>query len=198
MFHILPPKTCSLNISKKCQKYGKLQYIFSLLLQGIFFVKKFENSKKNAGSTSETKQNCIITHVLTNLKTWNSKNAQFFEFLRLPLSIQKYLIAYYTIKYNFSFAVHKTCAYFSLGIRMKDSQNETTLFLLHNMRLPCWKMRNPSAGTRWYRNLEWPSYYFLISFYKSYSWRNRTQSRESCNILLYSLWLPQRSCLEVT
>ena len=69
IFHILPPKTCSLNISKKCQKYGKLQYIFSLLLQGIFFVKKFENSKKNAGSTSETKQNCIITHVLTNLKT---------------------------------------------------------------------------------------------------------------------------------
>ena len=97
IFHILSPKTCSLNISKKCHKYGKLQYIFSLLLQGIFFVKKFENSKKNAGSTSETKQNCIITHVLTNLKTWNSKNARFFEFLRLPLSIQKYLSAYYTI-----------------------------------------------------------------------------------------------------
>ena len=60
---------------------------------------------------------------------------------------------------------------FSLGIRMKDSLNETILVLLHNMRLPCWKMCNPSAGTRWYGNLEWP-YYF-----KSYSWRNGTQSK---------------------
>ena len=99
-------------------------------------------------STSETKQKYIISHVLTNLKTCNSINPRFVAFLRLPLSIQKYLIAYYTIQYNFSLAIHKNCVYFSLGIRMKDSLNETMLVLLHNMRLPCCKMCNPSAGTR--------------------------------------------------
>ena len=62
-----------------------------------FFVEKLRQLEKNACSTSETKQKCIITHVLTNLKTCNSINPQFVAFLRLPLSIQKYLIAYYTI-----------------------------------------------------------------------------------------------------
>ena len=91
----------------------------------------------------------------------------------------------------------KSCAYFSLGIRMKGSLNETILVLLPNTRLPCWKMCNPSVGARWCVNLEWPYY-----FNKSYSWSNENlrenlnlnhsqNLRESCDILLYSLWLPQ-------
>ena len=71
IFHVFPPKTCFLNISKKCQKYAKLLYILSLLLQVIFFVVKLSQPEKNAYSTSETKWKCIITHVLTNLKTCN-------------------------------------------------------------------------------------------------------------------------------
>ena len=39
----------------------------------------------------------VLFYVLTNLKTCNSINPWFVAFLRLPLSIQKYLIAYYTI-----------------------------------------------------------------------------------------------------
>ena len=119
-----------------------------------FCVEKLRQLEKNACSTLETKQKCIITHALTNLKSWNSINPWFVGFLRLPLSIQKYLIAYYTILYNFSFPIHKNCANFSLGIRMKDSLNETILALLASMRLPCWKMCIPSAGTRYSQNLK--------------------------------------------
>ena len=36
-----------------------------------FFEEKLSQPEKNAYSTSETKWKCIITHVLTNLKTCN-------------------------------------------------------------------------------------------------------------------------------
>ena len=55
---------------------------------------KLRQLEKNICDTSETKQKYIIRHVLTNLKTCNSINPQFVAFLRLPLSIQKYLIVY--------------------------------------------------------------------------------------------------------
>ena len=97
IFHIIPSETCSLTYLKNCQKYEKLLYILRLLLQEVFFCRKTKTTQKNACSTSETKQSCIITYVLTNLKTCNSINPWFVEFLRLALSIQKNLIAYYTI-----------------------------------------------------------------------------------------------------
>lgn len=113
IFHILPPETCSLNISKKLPKYGKLLYILRLLPQEIFFCRKINATQKNDCSTSETKQKCIITNFLINLKTCNSVDPLFVAFLRLSLSIQKYLIAYYTTWYNFSFAIHKLYIFFT-------------------------------------------------------------------------------------
>ena len=94
------PKPVPLTNLKMCQKYAKLLYILRLLLQDILFCRKTKKTRKKKClycSTSETKQKCIITYVLTNLKTCNSINPWFVAFLRLPLSIQKYLIAYYTI-----------------------------------------------------------------------------------------------------
>ena len=142
------PKPVPLTYLKKCQKYVKLLYILSLLLQEIFFCRKTRTTRKKMLVVHQKQSKNVLLHVLTNLKTCNSVNPRFVAFLRLPLRIQKYLLAYYTIYYNFSFAIHKNCTYYSLRIGMKDSLNETILFLLHNMILPCWKMRNPSAGTR--------------------------------------------------
>ena len=96
IFHILPRETCSLNISKKVLKICKIVY-FEVTSSRNIFCRKTKTARKKCACTSETKKTCIITHILTNLKTCNSINPRFVEFLRLPLSIQKYLTAYYTI-----------------------------------------------------------------------------------------------------
>ena len=87
-----------------------------------FFVEKLRQLQKNICGTSETKQKYIIRHVLTNLKSCNWVNPQFVAFLRLPLSIQKYL-GVYIVPFSTVLVLQfiKT-AYFSLGIRMKDRQ----------------------------------------------------------------------------
>ena len=90
IIHILPPETSSLNISEKVPKLCKVVVYFEVTSsRNIFFCRKTKTTrkKKYACSTSETKQNCIITHVLTNPKTCNSINPRFIAFLKLPLSI---------------------------------------------------------------------------------------------------------------
>ena len=128
---------------------------------------------------------------MTNFKTWNSMNLRFFTFLRLPLSIQKYSIAYYIIYLNCTFAIHGNCAYLTQGIKIKNSLNETILVLLQNMRLPCWKLRNLSASTKWYRKLELRSYYCN----KSYSWRNGTHKIWENLVTFYFIYY---GCLNVS
>ena len=132
IIHVLHSETFSLHAYEKVPKICKIVVYFEVTFsRNIFFAEKLRQLKKRACSTSETNQKYIITHVLTNLKTCNSINPLFIAFLRLPLSIQKYFISYYTVQYDFSFAIRENCAYFSLGITMKDNLNETILVLLH-------------------------------------------------------------------
>ena len=102
LIHILPPETFSLNISEKVPKVCKIVVYFEVTSTRKKLLVVHQKQNKN-----------VLLHVLSNLKICNLINPGFVAFLRLPLSIQKYLIAYYT------FGIHKNCVYFSMGIRMK-------------------------------------------------------------------------------
>ena len=53
-------------------------------------------------------------------------------------------------------------------------------------------MCNSSAGTRLYRNLEWPITFLFLIITPTHGEMEHSQNLgESCDILLYSLWLPQ-------
>ena len=95
IFHILPPETCSLNISKKVPKICKIVVYFEVTSsRNIFFVEKLRQLEKNICSTSETKQKYIIRHVLTNLKICHSINPQFVAFFEVTTSVLYHLVQF--------------------------------------------------------------------------------------------------------